>query len=129
MSRRVICSTGFLIAAHSKSPEFGWCLCPHLGPLSRLGGVLTFCGTCLASVRLPICSELMQPSHFYGAAPFRMASCPPNCITFCRLCPGIPSPAKGCRNLIRHIRGALLTPDPWLVCVDKVAPHTQLRAH
>lgn len=55
--RAVICSTGFLIAAQFKnSPEFGWCLCPHLGPLLHLGGVLTFQGTCLASVRLPICS-------------------------------------------------------------------------
>lgn len=112
-----------------KSAEFGCCLCPHLAPLTHFRGVLTFQDTCLASVRLPICSQLTQPSHFDEATLFRMASCPPNCITFYMLCPGIPLLAKGCQNLIRHIRGALLTPDPWLVCVDKVAPHTQRRAH
>lgn len=104
--RAVICSTGFLIAARfKKSAEFGCCLCPHLAPLTHFRGVLTFQDTCLASVRLPICSQLTQPSHFYEATLFRMASCPPNCITFYMLCPGIPLLAKGCQNLIRHIRG------------------------
>lgn len=79
----------------------------------------------------PVWQVSCRPSacSFYGTTPFRMTCCLPNCITFSRLCSGIPSLANGCRNLIRHIRGTLLTPDPWLVCVDKVAPHTQLWAH
>lgn len=128
-SREVICPTGFLIATHFNKALSLAGVRPHLGSLSHLESDLIFCGTCLASVLQPICSLLTQPSHFHGATPFTVARCPPNCITFYRLYSGIPLPAKGCRNLIDHIRGTLLTPDPWLVCADKVAPHTQLRAH
>lgn len=128
--RAVICSTGFLIAARfKKSAEFGCCLCPHLAPLTHFRGVLTFQDTCLASVRLPICSQLTQPPHFYEATLFRMASCPPKLYHILHALSWHSLASKRLPKSHPPHQRALLTPDPWLVCVDKVAPHTQRRAH